>query len=450
MEIRDPKRQRHPSSSSLEMFFRKISQDDPNQDTTRGKNSRKLSLLDGGAESRVETPIQEGLVSFEDVAVYFSKEEWSELDPDQKALHWEVMLENYRNVSFLSDNEQDYEEPRESFQGFRHGDVKEKPAIQTEFQRQERNPSNNWNKESSSSIEAHMQEFLQQLEEIEKKYIGKGVKLSKDTLDVNETKGQDNICKDNGKNYNWTVLRAGRKQFGNPPLIHTGEKPHICTECGKGFRLLSNLISHKRIHTGEKPFKCMECGKTFTYRKQLSSHQLIHTGEKPYRCMECGKGFGQHSKLTTHQRIHTGEKPFKCMACGKSFRHYSGLTCHKRIHTGEKPFKCMECGKSFSVNCNLTSHKWIHTGEKPFKCTECGKTFSQSSALTLHKRIHTGEKPFKCTDCGKTFSQSHHLTRHQRIHTREKPFKCMECGESFSRSNYLISHTEIHLSENIC
>ncbi|XP_026550121.1 zinc finger protein 232-like, partial [Notechis scutatus] len=56
MEIRDPKRQRHPSSSSLEMFFRRISQDDPNQDTTRGKNKRKLSLLDGGAESGVETP----------------------------------------------------------------------------------------------------------------------------------------------------------------------------------------------------------------------------------------------------------------------------------------------------------------------------------------------------------------------------------------------------------
>uniref|UniRef100_A0A8C5SC78 KRAB domain-containing protein n=1 Tax=Laticauda laticaudata TaxID=8630 RepID=A0A8C5SC78_LATLA len=35
------------------------------------------------------------------VAVYFSEEEWSQLDPDQKVLHLEVMLENHRNVVSL-------------------------------------------------------------------------------------------------------------------------------------------------------------------------------------------------------------------------------------------------------------------------------------------------------------------------------------------------------------
>uniref|UniRef100_A0A8C5SAD1 KRAB domain-containing protein n=1 Tax=Laticauda laticaudata TaxID=8630 RepID=A0A8C5SAD1_LATLA len=45
--------------------------------------------------------VQDGLVSFEEVAVYFSEEEWCQLDPDQKALHSEVMLENHRNVVSL-------------------------------------------------------------------------------------------------------------------------------------------------------------------------------------------------------------------------------------------------------------------------------------------------------------------------------------------------------------
>uniref|UniRef100_A0A8C5SG34 KRAB domain-containing protein n=1 Tax=Laticauda laticaudata TaxID=8630 RepID=A0A8C5SG34_LATLA len=45
--------------------------------------------------------IFQSLVSFEEVAVCFSKEEWTQLNPHQKALHGEVMRENLRNVAFL-------------------------------------------------------------------------------------------------------------------------------------------------------------------------------------------------------------------------------------------------------------------------------------------------------------------------------------------------------------
>uniref|UniRef100_A0A8C5WS36 KRAB domain-containing protein n=1 Tax=Laticauda laticaudata TaxID=8630 RepID=A0A8C5WS36_LATLA len=45
-----------------------------------------------------------GGVSFEEVSVHFSEEEWSQLDPAQKALHGEVMLENSRNLASLGKN----------------------------------------------------------------------------------------------------------------------------------------------------------------------------------------------------------------------------------------------------------------------------------------------------------------------------------------------------------
>ena len=64
----------------------------------------------------------------------------------------------------------------------------------------------------------------------------------------------------------------------------------------------------------------------------IREHERTHTGEKPLVCTWCGKGFSQKRSLQQHERLHTGEKPFQCKFCDSKFAQLSSLKSHTKSH----------------------------------------------------------------------------------------------------------------------
>ncbi|XP_061107615.1 zinc finger protein 1035 [Conger conger] len=327
-----------------------------------------------------------------------------------------------------------------------------------------------------------------------------------------------------------SVLPANPMKNGTANQTRNIDKlKHRCPHCPKAFRYRCYLLRHLLVHTRDKPHECSLCGRKYTSRTHCLEHERLCDGvyrsrqstskvnvkDKPlslalttkcksgevegeYKCRFCTKSFMKARNLRRHILTHTEVKPYHCKTCESCFSRYDHLKLHQNRCKGKrqrlevrifklnledlrnncqkkpdrtkgkaqegKMAECSSCGKCFASEINLARHVALrHTTVKPFSCNHCSTSFSQECTLRKHTlkcngrtisssqlwssqeiKVHSPREGGTGKPCRET---SKLLMRIQRHYSDKQKYACAYCPRRFRNQDQMIVHTRLHTGE---